>query len=81
MRKLYFACIYDWTGRPEAYGPGQDSTSPKYSASVRAVSHLDNVMEALHGCKVANACRTRKEACELAEEWNNSFRRNGTYIL
>ena len=55
----------------------------KYWAGTMTVSSNDNIMNIsrrIAGMQAANLCATRKAAKELADCWNECFRRNGTSI-
>ena len=52
-------------------------------AGVTVVSSNINIMnlsQCLHGVQTANLCATKKAAEELADYWNECFKRNGTSI-
>ena len=55
----------------------------KYWAGTMTVSSNDNIMnisQRIAGMQTANLCTTRKAAEELADYWNECFKRNGTSI-
>ena len=55
----------------------------KYWAGTMTVSSDDNIMnisQKIAGMQAANLCATRKAAEELADYWNECFKRNGTSI-
>lgn len=43
-------------------------------------STLSSQMEAFKGASI-HLCKTKKEARELAEFWNNCYKDNGTYMF
>lgn len=56
----------------------------KYWAGTMTVGSDDNVMNIsrrISGMQAANLCATRKAAEELADCWNECFKRNGTSIF
>lgn len=55
----------------------------KYWAGTMTVSSDDNIMnisQKIAGMQAANLCATKKAAEELADNWNECFKRNGTSI-
>ena len=55
----------------------------KYWAGTMTVSSDDNIMnisQKIAGMQAANLCATKKAAKELADNWNECFKRNGTSI-
>lgn len=55
----------------------------KYWAGTMTVSSDDNIMnisQKIAGMQAANLCATKKAAEELADYWNECFKRNGTSI-
>ena len=55
----------------------------KYWAGTMTVSSDDNIMnisQRIAGMQAANLCATKKAAEELADYWNECFKRNGTSI-
>ena len=53
----------------------------KYWAGTMTVSSDDNIMsisQKIAGIQAANLCATKKAAEELADYWNECFKRNGT---
>lgn len=57
---------------------------PGYYADVLRVSSDNNILSALGaigGLKSANAFTSRKQAEEVAEFWNECYKRNGTYLF
>lgn len=56
---------------------------PGYYAAVIRVSSDDNILttlSAVGGLKSANAYTSKKRAEEVAELWNECYKRNGTYL-
>lgn len=77
MKKLYFACNFDCTGRP-----GFPPTSCLCAYTIECTD-ADNLVELFDrfrnmGIKTANLMPSRKAANELCKAWNDSYRANGT---
>ena len=55
----------------------------KYYAYTLPVSGSDNLLAKLNikGITHANICQTKKEAAQTAEQWNDSYKANGTYLF
>ena len=72
-------CVNPFTG--ERSGPDY---APGLYASVLRVSAQDNLLSVLNmyeGIKHANICTTKREADTIAAAWNDSYKRNGTYLF
>lgn len=56
--------------------------SGKRCAFAIAVSPSDNLLHALDiaGISAANICQSKREAQEIAQAWNDSYRANGSYL-
>ena len=57
---------------------------PGYYADVLRVSSDNNILSVLSsigGLKSANAFPSKKQAEEVAELWNECYKRNGTYLF
>lgn len=55
----------------------------KHSAFALPVGGCDNlcsVLSGIAGLTAANICASQKDAREIADEWNECFKRNGTYL-
>ena len=55
----------------------------KYYACAVPVSTSDNLLSRLNikGITHANMCQTKKEAAQIVELWNSSYKGNGTYLF
>ena len=55
----------------------------KYYAYLVPVSDCDNLISKLNikGIKCANIFSTKKEASNVVEMWNESYKTNGTYLF
>lgn len=55
----------------------------KYYAYCVPFSDSDNAVckLAINGIVAANIYGTRKKACEVVNDWNGAYKRNGTYMF
>lgn len=69
MKNFYYAAAGEQDGKNLAF--------------VISASESDNLLSVFKRteAKMVNACRTKKEAEELAEKWNKDFEKNGTSWL
>lgn len=85
MKKFYIAVTVKqdrndrvFTERPsEEYNPGYYAYVTSVSESDDLKSHLQTIGGLLH----ANICQTKRAAQELADFWNDCYKRNGTYFF
>lgn len=83
MKNFYFVVMVDYTGMKDVFG-NCDPEKTRLGAFVWSASESDNlvsVLEHIGGLKTANLCPTKKRAKEIADAWNESFKRNGTYAF
>lgn len=52
-----------------------------FALSVPACNNLVSELSRISGIMTANVCASRKEAEEIAEDWNWQYRQNGTYCF
>lgn len=43
-------------------------------------NNLVSVLAGIRGLTSANVCKSRKAAAEIADDWNESYKANGTYM-
>jgi len=53
------------------------SYAVKYSQS----SNIKSVLEGIKNLLWANVYSTKKRACEVVENWNEGYRKNGTHLF
>ena len=61
---------------------GTDYAPGRY-ASVLRISAQDNILSVLNmsgGINFASVCTTKREAETIAADWNNFYKRDGTYL-
>ena len=75
MKKLYFVCNFDATGKPGFHYAGTISCS----TSDNLIDFLDGWKK--NGLKTANLMPSKKAARELCDAWNETYRANGVYAL
>lgn len=58
-----------------------DDPGGNYAYMVKFTSsdNLKSVLDRIGGLQAANVCATKKEAKDLVEIWNTSYKQNGTY--
>ena len=85
MKKFYIAYAAEQDKNERTFTPRENPEyAPGRCAGVISCSESDNLLFTLGsigGLKAANICQTRKAALELANDWNNSFKANGTYFF
>lgn len=72
MKKHYFAVTEEYEGHYFAYAMGASDADNLLALFARQAGIATLV--------AAHACGSRKQAEEIAEGWNESFRKNGTYL-
>ena len=83
MKNFYIVFAVDGNRAPALY-KGIAGTNKKYFADVMCVSDLDNLaarLECIGGLLSANICSTKKQAREIADAWNEGYKKNGTYLF
>ena len=84
MKRFYYVVSVDYTGDQHYYKPGEDLTGKKLCAFVESVTEQDNILPLLNrwgNVWAVNAFETKKRAEEVADYWNDCYKRNGTYAL
>ena len=66
MKNFYFAATIERDGR--------------YLAMTIRVGTANNVVPIFEGLKFANVCESKKQAEQIVQLWNASYRTNGTYL-
>ena len=85
MKKFYMAVTVCQDRNDQIFAPRpSDEYNPGYYAYVHSVGQNDNLKSALDGISGLQAvqlCQTKKEAAQLADFWNECYKRNGTYFF
>jgi len=59
----------------------KDETFCAFVASIEENNNLKAIFERLKDCIIIQPCKTKKQAIELTDYWNNCYKINGTYSL
>lgn len=59
----------------------EDGKMYAYADAVQNCNDLVSIFSHIRGLVTANACDTRKEADAIARDWNDAFRRKGTFAF
>lgn len=51
-----------------------------YVLNTSGSNNLVSVLAGVRGLTSANVCKTRKAAAEIANDWNERYKANGTYM-
>ena len=83
MNNYYIVFTVDGSKAPALFESIAEGDK-KYFADVMRVSELDNLtakLEGIGGLMHANICSTKKRAREIADAWNEGYKKNGTYLF
>ncbi len=85
MSYCYFACAIE-RDKNKLYSADAQSAEyrPGYYADIYRIGENENVVSALSaiaGLKCAHVFRSKSDAAKVVELWNDSFKRNGTYLF
>lgn len=83
MKNYYYAINCDYTGNPDICS-GKVMNGQRLFADVLKVSEHENLLSVLSGIGglvSVNPCETKKAAQELADFWNDCYKKNGTYAF
>ncbi len=84
-RKLYFACNFDYTGTINPFtGAAIMNGGKAFFAMVLSCGANDNLLnrfEHYSGLITMNYAPTKKAAQQLCDEWNEAYKKNGTYCM
>lgn len=81
MGKINFVIMCDYAGTKDL--SGQTYPEESYVAIPVSISDQHDVLSSLNvwgGIKIAHYVKSRKQAEETAREWNETYKRNGTYF-
>lgn len=84
MKNYYFAINCDYTGNPDLFTGDTHDNERRLFADVLTVPESDNLLSAfsrIGGLISVNSCPTKKAAKELADFWNDCYKKNGTYAF
>lgn len=85
MKKFYMAVTVCQDRNDRLFTPRpSDEYNPGYYAFVHSVGQNDNLkssLDGIGGLQAAQLCQTKKEAAQLADFWNECYKRNGTYFF
>lgn len=78
----YFYIVFAAKAAPPLFETEKDHKT-RYYADIMRVSTQDNIasrLDIIGGLLHANICRTKKEAQDIKDAWNEAYKLNGTYI-
>lgn len=85
MKKFYMAVTVCQDRNETTFTPRKNlEYNPGYYAFVHSVGQNDNLkssLDSIGGLQAAQLCQTKKEAQQLANFWNNCYKKNGTYFF
>lgn len=85
MKKFYMAVTVCQDRNETIFTPRTNPEyNPGYCAFVYSVSESENLkrsLEIIGGLQAAQLCQTKKAAQELADFWNDCYKKNGTYFF
>lgn len=85
MKNFYIAVAVCQDKNESIFEPDEKrAPEPGYHAFVMTVSEADNIksrLDNIGGIIHANICATKKQACEVVNLWNDSYRANGTHLF
>lgn len=85
MKKFYMAVTVCQDKNETTFAPRTNPEySPGYYSFVFSVGENDNLasrLDNIGGLQAAQLCQTKKAAQELADFWNDCYKRNGTYFF
>lgn len=83
MKNFYITVAVKGDKNKNIFSDEKKEYKEGYLAYVIKVTESDNVMyhlEAIRGLMHANIRPTKKDAQELADFWNECYKKNGTYL-
>ena len=85
MKKFYMAVTCCQNRNERIFSPRlSEEYNPGYYAFVHSIGQNDNLktsLDRIGGLQAVRLCQTKKEAAQLANFWNDCYKRNGTYFF
>lgn len=78
--KVHLVVSCDYAGTTNFFGDYYPEKSyVAFAVSTSGCNNLVSLLDSIGGLVSANVCNSRKEAEEIAEAWNETYKKNGTF--